>query len=104
MRGFDEAAQHDKGWGPRLKSLAANLSDGDKSVLLAMLKEGAEETASAMTTRGSANDWFWAHLSNVGWMQESIDTVPEALQANIVAYSITPDGRRLLPGLLPSFF
>lgn len=104
MRGFDEAALTDKSWGPRLKSLSTKLSDGDKSVLLALLKEDAEKSASAMTTRGSSNDWFWALLSNVGWMQECSEVVPEPLQASVVAYSVTSDGRHLLPGLLPTFF
>lgn len=104
MRGLDEAAQHDKSWGPRLKELAEKLSAGDKSVLVAMLGEGAAQDAVSMTSRGSPNDWFWAHLSKVGLMQERPDAVPEPLQAHVVAYAVTPTGKQTLPGLLRSFF
>ena len=101
-RGFHEPALHDKSWGPRLKELAAALSDGDRSVLLSLLQETKDATA--MTSRGSPNDWFWAHLSRIGWMAPREDAVPDPLRATIVAYHVTEEGQTHLPGLLPHFF
>ncbi|MBT8154618.1 hypothetical protein KMP13_12050 [Epibacterium ulvae] len=103
-RGLIEAARQDKGWGGRLKELADNLSNGDKSALVAMLQSTGNEDVAAMTPKGSANDWFWAHLSNVGFMRTRDDQVQEPLKSIMVAYSLTQQGRRLLPGLLRSLF
>ena len=105
-RGFSAAAAQDKSWGPRLKDLAQNLSPGDKSVLMALLsaERPDRDQSIAMTSRGSPNDWFWAHLAKVGWMEEAAAEVPEPLRSMTIAYRVTPEGQRLLPGMLPHFF
>ncbi len=69
-----------------------------------MLQGGAAEDKVAMTSRGSPNDWFWAHLSRVGLMEVRPEAAPEALREVVIAYALTPDGRKYLPGLLPGLF
>lgn len=103
-RGLDAAARKDTGWGPRLKTLADALSARDKSVLIAMLEGEAAEDKLAMTSRGSANDWFRAHLSRVGLMKVRPEAVPDALREVVIAYALTPEGRKHLPSLLPGLF
>lgn len=103
-RRLSESAKHDKSWGPQLKELAKALSKGDKSVLVALLQTTNDEARVALTSRGSPNDWFWAHLANVGLMEEYEEGVPEELRDITVAYTITANGYRMLPGLLPSLF
>ncbi|WP_299967171.1 hypothetical protein [uncultured Roseobacter sp.] len=104
VRGLLEDAKTDRSWGPRLKALAEALSDGDRSALIALLQNDAQKDAAVMTSRGSANDRFWAHLSNVGLTALQDGSVPEPLRETAVAYKLTPEGRRLLPPLVGSLF
>ncbi|PIE15483.1 MAG: hypothetical protein CSA70_00285 [Rhodobacterales bacterium] len=101
--GLSEAAQNDRSWRPKLQELANALSDGEKSALIAALKNPGDDVA-LLTARGAPNDWFWAHLSQVGLMVVDEDIPAEPLRELSVVYRLTAEGRKHLPLLLRSLF
>ncbi len=99
--GVSQEAQDSLDWGPTFVKLFKGLSDGDKSTLVAILRQS---DAVLLTTKCSANDLFWTHLSLVEMSEEAPDVIPEEwpqeLADNSRAFGLTEYGREVLPGLL----
>jgi hypothetical protein len=75
----------------------AQLSDGDRSCVLAML---GSPPADQMTSKGSAHDQFYLALERLGWAQRAkIDDHLEALGI-VAAWTFTPKGRVQFPNML----
>ena len=92
-------ALHSKSWGPKLKVLFNNLSDGEKSNVLAVMET---PDAALLTMKCSNNDLFWIHLSLVGMSEVEPDSLPELLADKGRAWKLTGLGYRTLPALLRS--
>lgn len=95
--GVSEAATASKNWESKFVELYSALSRGDKSVVASALKVG---NAEVLTTRCSAHDLFWTHLSLVG-MSEVVDMgLPEPVRELTRAYKLTTHGQNALSDLL----
>ena len=91
-------------FGPRLAAAARALSDGDRSVLLAAIERDTMDDGEAVmtSTACSANDRFWALLSNVGLLR-GFEAAPTLKITWIPGYAPSPEWRQTLPPL-PSLF
>lgn len=87
-----EAIAHD----PEMAILYGALSQGDRSILLALLDNDA---GVGTTISGSANDQFWHSLTKYGWMARSDAPLPGA-PIQMVNYRITDRGFRAIPALI----
>jgi len=75
----------------------AQLSDGDRSCVLAVLRN---PPADQMTSKGSAHDQFYLALERLGWAQRAkMDDHLEALGL-LAAWTFTPKGRTQFPSML----
>ena len=75
----------------------AQLSDGDRSCVLAMLRS---PPADQMTSKGSAHDQFYLALERLGWAQRAkIGDHLEALGL-FAAWTFTSEGRAQFPSML----
>lgn len=103
-RSYSQTAREDKSHGPKMKTAAAALSDGDQSVIIGALKQNDPDTVIS-TMSGSANDQFWALLANVGLLIDHTDDMDAKLTDHgMVGYKISEEGQRFLPILLQTLF
>jgi hypothetical protein len=75
----------------------AQLSDGDRSCVLAML---SSPPADQMTSKGSAHDQFYLALERLGWARRA--KIADHLEALglFAAWTFTSEGRAQFPGML----
>jgi len=98
MTFFDQVIQELRS-DPRLPILLSACSEGDISVLVAML-----DTINALgtTTKGSPNSDLWGCFEDHGWMAKS--QTAEATETNLpiemLSYELTDQGRRAVPIIL----
>jgi len=75
----------------------AQLSDGDRSCVLAVLRN---PPADQMTSKGSAHDQFYLALERLGWARRAkMDDHLEAFGL-FAAWTFTPEGRAQFPSML----
>lgn len=78
---------------PAIAILYAGLSEGDHSILIAMIE--TDEGIGA-TTSDSPNARFWHRLAEYGWMIEVDSPLPDIMSN----YRITDRGYRAIPALM----
>ncbi len=80
-------------WNVEFVELYNNLSKGDRSTLVAVLRQDATVL---MTSRCSPNDLLWTHLSLVGMSEVDDGVVAEQLAERVRGYRLTRFGRDFL--------
>lgn len=87
---------------PEIRQAFARTSLGDRSVLGTALDR---DNSVMMTTKGSPNDALWACFIRHGWMEEApVDAELQAVMPQAVRCSLTEQGRRAIPVILPILF